>query len=183
MYPLLMTVKERSLKNWFSFLLLSIFISPLAMAENISDSESVNPCVSADENIGDSAFWASTAVQYFANQEYEMAISTVDACFDLWAPDAGHQQKKMNNKGQACPPVGKVKARTKRKIEKNFLVNDVSMALWAKARSLHESQGANAAIESYSQCVYMACGRAWDPKGWFWSPAEDCANKVSSLIN
>ena len=88
----------------------------------------------------------------------------------------------MNNKRQECPPVGKVKAITKSKIEKNFLVNDVSTALWAKARSLHESERAKAAIESYSQCVHMACGRAWDPKGWFWSPAEDYADKVSELI-
>ena len=38
------------------------------------------------------------------------------------------------------------------------------------------------AKEAYGQCVYMACGRAWDPKGWFWSPAEDCAKFARKLL-
>tara|TARA_B100001059_G_C17701799_1_gene510538 strand:+ start:479 stop:682 length:204 start_codon:yes stop_codon:yes gene_type:complete len=67
MYRLSITAKEHSVKNWFSFIILGILISPVAMAENISDSNSANPCVSSDETLGDSAFWASTAVQYFAN--------------------------------------------------------------------------------------------------------------------
>jgi hypothetical protein len=33
----------------------------------------------------------------------------------------------------------------------------------------------------------MTHGRVWDsggyePNGWFWSPAEDCANKVKKFI-
>ena len=92
------------------------------------------------------------------------------------------KQKKLHKKRNSCPPTGKVKTRIKRKIEKNYLMNDVSMALWAKARSHHELGQIDLAKQTYGQCVYMTCGRAWDPKGWFWSPAKDCADKARALL-
>jgi len=43
------------------------------------------------------------------------------------------------------------------------------------------------AIDAYIECINMTHGRVWDsggyePNGWFWSPAEDCANKVKKFI-
>jgi hypothetical protein len=163
--------------------MLCIFLVPLpALAEITTLDMPINHCISDDQSIGDSAFWASSAVQKFADKEYASAIATVDACFSQWGLEAAHAQKKMNTKRKDCPPMGAVNGRTKQKIEKNYLINDVSMALWAKARSLHELKGLEAATQSYSQCVYMACGRAWDPNGWYWSPASDCADKVRHLV-
>ena len=46
-------------------------------------------------------------------------------------------------------------------------MNDVSTALWAKARSQHQLGDIEQAKVTYGRCVYMACGRAWDPKGGF----------------
>ncbi len=161
-------------------------ISPISTValENISQTEiqGENPCLSTDPALGDSAFWASKAVEQFADAKFTDAVSTVDACFAQWGPDAGQQQKKLHKKRNSCPPTGKVKARIKRKIEKNYLMNDVSMALWAKARSHHELGQIDLAKQTYGQCVYMICGRAWDPKGWFWSPAKDCADKARALL-
>ena len=158
-------------------------ISTVAL-ENISQTEiqGENPCLSTDPALGDSAFWASKAVEQFADGRFTDAVNTVDACFAQWGPDAGQQQKKLHKKRNSCPPTGKVKARIKRKIEKNYLMNDVSMALWAKARSHHELGQMDLAKQTYGQCVYMTCGRAWDPKGWFWSPAKDCADKARALL-
>ena len=36
---------------------------------------------------------------------------------------------------------------------------------------------------SYGRCVYMSCGRTWDPQGWFWSPAKDCAKYARDLLD
>ena len=41
----------------------------------------------------------------------------------------------------------------------------------------------DAAKQAYAQCIYMACGRAWDPNGWFWSPAEVCAKFGRELVD
>jgi hypothetical protein len=142
-----------------------------------SDAQDVpaNPCFSTDPTLGDSAFWASTAVQLFAQQKYKAAVATVDACFNYWGPRAGQAQKKLHDNKVPYPPTGKVSAKIKEEIGKDYLINDVSMALWAKSRSLHELKKIDLAKQSYAQCLYMMHGRAWDPNGWFWSPAEDCA--------
>lgn len=147
-----------------------------------NDSIPTNPCISTDPTLGDSAYWAVTAVQQFSDKQYTAAVATVDACFMQWGPDAGHQQKKMHDDKTRCPRTGKVSDKNKKKIEQNYLLNDVSMALWAKASSLHKLDQIEPAKEAYSQCVYMSCGRAWDPKGWYWSPAKDCAKNVRRLL-
>ena len=76
----------------------------------------------------------------------------------------------------------KYQIKPKLRFKKNYLMNDVSMALWAKARSLHALGKDELAKQAYGQCIFMTCGRAWDPKGWFWSPAEDCAEQVQDLL-
>ena len=97
-----------------------------------------NSCISTNPELGDSAYWAVTAIEQFAEKKFSNAIETVDTCFHQWGPEAGQKQKVMNRKNKVCPPIGKVSSRKKRKIDKNYLMNDVSMALWAKARSQHE---------------------------------------------
>ena len=130
-----------------------------------------NPCVSRSAELGDSAFWANTAVAQYADGDYEAAVTTVDACFGIWGAKAGQQQKKLHEEGTKCPRTGE-----------NYLMNDVSTALWAKARSQHQLGDIEQAKVTYGRCVYMACGRAWDPKGWFWSPAQDCATFARKLL-
>lgn len=140
-----------------------------------------NPCYSTDPSLGDSAYWASTAVSLYAQQNYEAAVATVDACFKYWGPKAGQAQKKLRDSNVPLPPTGRVGAEMKAKIGKDYLINDVAMALWAKSRSLHELKRNEEAKQSYAQCLYMEHGRAWDPNGWFWSPAEDCAVHARKL--
>ena len=141
-----------------------------------------NRCVSRFAELGDSAFWANTAVAQYADGDYEAAVTTVDACFGIWGAKAGQQQKKLHEEGTKCPRTGRVSARAKAKIHENYLMNDVSTALWAKARSQHQLGDIEQARVTYRRCVYMACGRAWDPKGWFWSPAQDCATFARKLL-
>ena len=167
------------------FLLIVIFLAFTADALADKGAESnpdVNPCVSDSPDLGDSAAWAVRAITQYADGQHQAAATTVDACFDIWAPEAGQSQKAMFDAGEKCPRTGRVSKKTKAKIQENYLMNDVSMALWAKARSLHELGDLELAKETYGQCVYMACGRAWDPKGWFWSPAQDCAKFAQKLL-
>ena len=166
----------------FTFLLVALWVGTTAAQSPVSDTILANPCLSNNPELGDSAHWAVTAVDQFADQQYAAAVATVDACFMQWGPEAGHAQKKMHDEKTRCPRTGKVSQKNKQRIEQNYLVNDVSMALWAKANSLQQLNQTEPAIQAYSQCVYMSCGRAWDPKGWYWNPAEDCAEKVRSLL-
>ena len=42
-----------------------------------------NTCVSRSAELGDSAFWANTAVAKYADGDYQAAVTTVDACFGI----------------------------------------------------------------------------------------------------
>ena len=100
--------------------------SGIAVAQSpTNDSIPTNPCISTDPTLGDSAYWAVTAVEQFSDKKYTTAVATVDACFMQWGPDAGHQQKKMHDDKTSCPRTGKVSDKNKKKIEQNYLLNDV----------------------------------------------------------
>jgi hypothetical protein len=123
----------------------------------------------------------------FDQKRYEDAVAVVDLCFDIWGPEAQKIQKEMHDNNEPAPAVGKVSPKQKKAIQENFLMNDVSMALWTKAISLDKLGLNTYAIDAYIECINMTHGRVWDsggyePNGWFWSPAEDCANKVKKFI-
>ena len=84
-----------------------------------NDTTPADPCLSTNSELGDSAFWAVTAIEQFADKQYAAAVDTVDACFMQWGPEAGHKQKKMHDDKTSCPRTGKVSDTTKKKIEKN----------------------------------------------------------------
>jgi hypothetical protein len=160
-----------------------LFLNVARAEDSADDVEPTNYCVSADPALGDTAYWAISAVKLFSEEKYAEAVEAVDACFPEWGPAGGHQQKALHDEGAKCPKTGKVSQKTKQKIDANGLLNDVSMALWAKARSLHKLDRMDEAKQAYAQCIYMTCGRAWDPNGWFWSPAEDCAKYGRELVD
>ena len=41
-----------------------------------------------------------------------------------------------------------------------------------KLDHLEEMGNIELAKIAYSQCIFLTHGRAWDPKGWFWSACE-----------
>ena len=155
-----------------------------------------NPaCFSNNEKLGDSAYWSITAIELFDQKRYEEAVAVVDLCFDIWGPEAKQIQKEMHDNKVPYPksfPNFKVITSSKQNgvvseilkaIQENYLMNDVSMALWTKARSLDELGLDVYAMEAYVECINMTHGRIWDsggyePQGWFWSPAEDCADRA-----
>ena len=160
--------------TFFFFLTLSINI--------FANDNDKYDCYSTNPKLGDSAHWAATSIDLFAKNKYEQAVNTVDACFELFSYAAVVMQKDFNAKNTKEPPSGKVSIKEKKKIRANWAVNDVSVALWTKARSLEKMGDIERAKIAYSQCIFLTHGRAWDPKGWFWAPASDCIRKGRKLI-
>ncbi|WP_371194426.1 hypothetical protein [Glaciecola sp. SC05] len=163
------------------FMLAGILLIPMqTMAQDAQNN--ANPCVSTDANLGDSAFWANTSLNLFSEQKYVEAVANVDACFNQWASGAVTLQQKFNGEKAKAPPLGDFSPSEKRKIQENYLLNDVATALWVKARSLEELDEIELAKKVYSNCIYLSHGRAWDPSGWFWSPSEDCIKRGRKLL-
>ncbi|PKG99270.1 hypothetical protein [Paraglaciecola sp. MB-3u-78] len=151
-----------------------------AMAQNAAPE--LNPCISKDPALGDSAYWANTSIELYTEKKYKEAIKTVDACFNQWASGAVKLQSTFNNKKVKAPPLGKFTESEKKEIHDNYLLNDVSLALWVKARSLEETNEIELAKKMYSNCIFLTHGRAWDPKGWFWNPSADCIKRGRKLL-
>ena len=161
------------------------FIIGLVISINIfanNDYENFE-CYSTDSELSDSAYWATTSIDLFDKNKYREAVSIVDACFSIFSYEAVVMQKKFNAQNAKFPPSGRVSRKEKEKIHDNWAVNDVSVALWSKARSLEEMGNIDLAKIAYSQCIFLTHGRAWDPKGWFWVPASDCAKRARKLLN
>lgn len=167
-----------------SFLVvISAFLMLPIQAFAQSENNSVNPCLSSDAILGDSAFWANNSLELYAQKNYEGAIKSVDACLNQWVSDAIKLQQKFNSEKTELPPLGKFTESERKKIHANYILNDVSIAIWVKARSLEEIDQLDAAKKLYSNCIYLTHGRAWDPKGWFWSPSSDCVKRGRKLLD
>ena len=155
-----------------------IFLSIFTINLELSGFE----CYSKDSELSDSSYWASSAIDLFANQKYRESIDVVDACFDTFSSEALIMQNNLNKNNIKQPPEGRVSRKIREEIHKNWAVNDVSVALWSKARSLEEIGMIDQAKNTYAKCIFLIHGRAWDPKGWFWSPALDCVKRGKKLI-
>ena len=155
-----------------------IFLSIFTINLELSGFE----CYSKDPELSDSSYWASSAIDLFANQKYRESIDVVDACFDTFSSEAVIMQNNFNKNNIKQPPEGRVSRKIREEIHKNWAVNDVSVALWSKARSLEEIGMIDQAKNTYAKCIFLIHGRAWDPKGWVWSPALDCVKRGKKLI-
>jgi hypothetical protein len=159
----------------------SLLLTPLqVVGQDLGDD--IDPCISADAALGDSAYWANTSLELYAQKKYKEAIKNVDACFNQWSSGAVQLQQMFNKNNEKLPPLGEFTTREKTKIHENYLLNDVSTALWIKARSLEEVNEIELAKKMYSNCIFLTHGRAWDPKGWFWSPSDDCIKRGRKLL-
>jgi tetratricopeptide (TPR) repeat protein len=167
-----------------SFLVVaSAFLMIPVQAFAQSENNNANPCLSSDASLGDSAFWANNSLELYAQKNYEGAIKSVDACLNQWVSGAIKLQQKFNTEKTEVPPLGKFTESERKKIHENYILNDVSIAIWVKARSLEEIGQIDSAKKLYSNCIYLTHGRAWDPKGWFWSPSSDCVKRGRKLVD
>ena len=105
-----------------------IFVSILSINLQVNGFE----CFSKDPELSDSSYWASLAIELFANQRYQESIDVVDACFDTFSSEAVIMQNNFNKNNIKQPPEGRVSKKIKDEIHENWAVNDVSIALWSK---------------------------------------------------
>jgi hypothetical protein len=126
----------------------------------------------------------------FNRGDYKGAIKFADECIENFGKVADRMQEKLSNDKESLPPTGSVSDADKNKIFKRGPLNDVATAYFIKGRSaenLYRKGGSKDPIykEMAENAYKAACrykhGRTWDPNGWFWSPCEAGADRLSSL--
>jgi len=115
---------------------------------------------------------ATTAAwEAFKKEDYKEATRQADICIDEFFGAANRRQKELDETKDRIPN-GRVNEKQKEAIFKNGTLNDVGTCHYIKARAaakLGKKEDVAAALAAAAQ--YPAA-RAWDTKGWFWSPAE-----------
>ena len=81
------------MKNIKIFTLLTISLTSTNIYALSDDEQSY--CFSTDPELGDSAYWASAAINFYNSGQHKKAISVVDNCFEYYAEDALYQQSQL----------------------------------------------------------------------------------------
>ena len=107
---------------------------------------------------------------------YEDAIAYAEKCAELYETEARAMQENLRLQGPSRTPP------TADQIHANWALNDVGTSYFIKAESLRELGRNDEALAAYKTVMnqfYYA--QTWDPKGWFWKPAEAANPRVAQL--
>jgi hypothetical protein len=110
------------------------------------------------------------------NKDYQRAVDLTRQCISLFENQAIQQQQALS----AAPPNGVVSEADKQRIFANWALNDLGTSYWIMGQAL-EHLDLNAAKEAYRGTLRFPYARTWDPKGWFWSPAEAAAKRLTEI--
>jgi len=152
--------------------------SPLGLAA-ILFAASLLSCASTDKAAqtttgGDSSsVLTSKAWAALGNQNLDEAVALADTCVKLYGAEALKMQASLTQ----YPPNKPQEATTK-----YWALNDVSTILFIKGEALLKKGDSAGAKKAYKRCANdFKFGQCWDPKGWFWKPADPAKQKIVEI--
>src|SRR3990167_4689540 len=134
----------------------------------------LNPAVSMGYDFGDyrSVTLASKAWAALEKSDIEGVLAYTNKCIELY----GEQAKKMQA-GLKDYVTGK-----NEDIFANWALNDVATSLFIQGEAYRKAKMIDEAKEVFQKLVdEYTYGQAWDPKGWFWKPAEAAQEKLTLI--
>jgi hypothetical protein len=129
--------------------------------------------------------WAS-----YNKSDYKAAIQAADRCIADFHLKAERDQAALAQRREPEPPTGAVGDSDKQKLFSRGVLNDVGAAYFVKGKSA-EALGAKPhpknvdygamARAAYEGAKKLTYARVWDPKGYFWSPAEAAGDRLADI--
>ena len=117
----------------------------------------------------------------FNKGEFERAIEIADKCLDEFRLSAEREQAALEKAKVPLPPTGAVPDNVKKAILARGVLNDVGTCLFIKGRSAESLGRRDVARLAYEGAKKLNYARCWDPKGWFWSPAEAAGDRLLGM--
>ncbi len=102
---------------------------------------------------------------------YKEAIRQADLCIEDFSGAANRRQKELDDKNERVPN-GRVTEKQKAAIFSNGVLNDVATCHYIKIRVAAKLGRKEDMAASLKAVAAYPAARAWDQKGWFWSPAQ-----------
>lgn len=115
------------------------------------------------------------------HEEYKVAVTKAEGCIKTFEKQARREQQAFTSSDQPTPPVGEVPLAIKSEILNRGVLNDVATCYFIKGQAYEGMNAFSDAKDAYTRVLEFPDGRAWDPKGWFWSPAQAAADRLSVL--
>lgn len=125
-------------------------------------------------NFGDfrSETLVGKAWEALAQDDIEAVLAYTNKCLELYAEQAQNMQKSL---------TGYVEG-TNDDVFKMWALNDVATSLFIQGEAYRKANMKDEAKEVYSKIVKeYSYGQTWDPKGWFWKPANAAKEKLEMI--
>lgn len=116
----------------------------------------------------------------FNRRDHAKAAEYADKCVASFLAAAQEMEKDLARRNVRVP-TGAVVEKTKAAIFANGLLNDTGAALFIKGKAAEARGDKRAAIAAYREAASLSRARCWDPRGWFWSPAEAAQDRLDII--
>jgi tetratricopeptide (TPR) repeat protein len=113
----------------------------------------------------------AAAWEAFKSEKDEEAIKHADTCILEFRGAANRRQNEIDENKEKVPN-GRVTVKQKEAIHKNGALNDVATCYYIKARAAHKLGQKEEVGQAVAAAKRYPAARVWDPRGWFWSPAD-----------
>ena len=117
----------------------------------------------------------------FNSRDFEEAIAIAEECIDTFDAQAHREQEEFTASGKPPPPVGAVGEDVKNAILSRGVLNDVATCYYIKGQATEGLDRINQALLAYRGAERFPDARTYDPRGWFWSPAEAATDRIARL--
>jgi len=145
------------------------FIHP-AMADDATPASSA---AASSLDFGDykSSTLTGKAWKALESKNYAEVSGYANKCIDTFKTQAVAQQKALTS-----PPT------EKEQVFAQWALNDVGTCYFILGKSLDDQGKGKEAAAAYKFLVEnLAFAQCWDPKGWFWKPADAAKERIKAL--
>ena len=106
------------------------------------------------------------------NNDIESVLAYTNKCIELYAEEARKMQSNLKDY-----PTG-----SNNDIFKYWALNDVATSYYIQGEAYRKANMKDEGKEAYNKLIKdFSYGQAWDPKGWFWKPAEAAKEKLAMV--
>jgi len=137
-------------------------------AEELSDVELAKklPVSSASVSL------VSRAWEALENGDLESVLKLTDECVSRYGKRAQQMQDKLG--GYATGAAAEIRS--------HWAINDVATALFIQGKAFQNAEMYDEAKEAYKELSNKyKFGQCWDPRGWFWKPAEAAQENLAMI--
>jgi tetratricopeptide (TPR) repeat protein len=104
--------------------------------------------------------------------DIEAVLAYTNKCIELYGEQARAMQKDMKEFVTGEPKL----------VHAKWALNDVATALYIQGQAYDKANMKDEAKEAYKSIVdNYGFSQTWDPKGWFWKPAEAAKEKLAMI--